>query len=74
MRPSAIQTYENFLKMFQIFYLADYIQKCQLFFETLGSLALATQARDKKNYNQTFSINNFRNWELIWICFREIKL
>ena len=27
----------------------------------------------KKNYNQTFSINNFQNCELTWICFRNIK-
>ena len=28
----------------------------------------------KKNYNRTFSINSFRNLELIWICFRIIKV
>ena len=27
----------------------------------------------KKNYNRTFSINNFRNCELIWIRFRMIN-
>ena len=27
-----------------------------------------------KKYNWTFSINNFRNCKLIWICFRIMKL
>ena len=35
MRPSAIHTYTNFPKMFQIFYLAEY-SKVSTFFETLG--------------------------------------
>ena len=29
--------------------------------------------KKKKNDNRTFSINNFRNCELTWICFRIIK-
>ena len=28
----------------------------------------------QKNYNQTFSINSFQNCELIWRCFRIMKL
>ena len=30
--------------------------------------------KKKKNYNQTSSINSLWNCELIWICFRIIKL